>query len=118
VERLDAGERAEVVGAGVEAALAALAARGELSAETWAPIGGVAVEVYEERMQASINPASVGRRVVASPWSRLNELTRGGFRRREMAILAGRPGTGKTAAAMQCASFASESCAVGCSRWR
>jgi replicative DNA helicase len=113
VERLDAGERAEVVGAGVEAALAALAARGELSAETWVPIGGVAVEVYEERMQASINPASVARRVVASPWSRLNELTRGGFRRREMAILAGRPGTGKTAAAMQCASFASESCAVG-----
>jgi replicative DNA helicase len=106
IDQIDAGRSAAEVLAGVEAALSALAARASVQASPWVPIGEVAAEVYDETQEAARNPESRIRRVVPTPWPTLNQLTRGGLRRGEMAILAGRPGTGKTAAAMQMAEHA------------
>lgn len=106
VEKVDAGEPPDQVLAGYESTLAALALRASVQQSPWVPIGETAAQVYDEAQEAERNPESRIRRVVPSPWSKLNYLTRGGFRRGEVAILAGRPGTGKTAAAMQCAEWA------------
>ncbi len=106
VEQIDAGHDAAAVLAGFEAAVTTLAARSSVQASPWVPIGEVAAEVFDETQEAARNPESRIRRVVPTPWPTLNQLTRGGLRRGEMAILAGRPGTGKTAAAMQMAEHA------------
>jgi len=106
IDQIDAGQAAAEVLAGFESALSALAARASVQASPWVPIGEVAAEVYDETQEAARNPESRIKRVVPTPWPTLNQLTRGGLRRGEMAILAGRPGTGKTAAAMQMAEYA------------
>ena len=113
IEKVDAGEPPDQVLAGYETAMAALSLRASVQASPWVPIGETAAQVYEETQEAQRNPESRIRRVVPSPWPKLNYLTRGGFRRGEVAILAGRPGTGKTAAAMQIAEWAALHGGVG-----
>jgi replicative DNA helicase len=106
MHQIDEGRPAAEVLAGFEAAIATLAARASVQASPWVPIGDVAAEVYDETQEAARNPESRIKRVVPTPWPTINLRTRGGLRRGEMAILAGRPGTGKTAAAMQMAEHA------------
>ena len=113
VEQVDSGTAPAEVLAGFEATLSALAARSSVQASPWVPIGTVAVEVYDETQEASRNPESRIKRVVPTPWPTVNHRTRGGLRRGEVAILAGRPGTGKTAAAMQMAEHAAQYGGVG-----
>ena len=113
VEQVDAGEPPEKVLVGYEATLAALSLRASVGGVTWVPIGETARQVYDETEEAARNPESRIRRVVPSPWPALNRLTRGGFRRGEVGILAGRPGTGKTAGAMQIAEWAAQHGGVG-----
>lgn len=113
VEQIDNGQPPSTVLTGFESTLANLAARASVQASPWVPIGVVAMEVYDETQEAAANPESRIRRVVPTPWPTLNTLTRGGIRRGEMAILAGRPGTGKTAAAMQIAEYAALHGGVG-----
>lgn len=52
------------------------------------------------------------RDVVPTPWSRLNSLLGGGFKAGEYILLGARPGTGKTAFALQCAWYAARSVPV------
>ena len=113
VEQVDSGENPAKVLAGYEATLAALSLRSSVQVSPWVPIGDTATQVYEETQEAQRNPESRIRRVVPTPWSWLNWYTRGGIRRGEVAILAGRPGTGKTAAAMQIAEHAALHGGVG-----
>lgn len=105
-EQVDAGEPPDRVLAGYEATLAALTLRASVQASPWVAIGDTAMQVFEEAQEATRNPESRIRRVVPTPWGWLNWYTRGGIRRGEVAILAGRPGTGKTAGAMQMAEHA------------
>lgn len=113
IEKVDAGEPPDQVLAGYESAMAALSLRASVQVSPWVPIGETAAQVYGETQEAQRNPESRIRRVVPSPWPKLNYLTRGGFRRGEVAILAGRPGTGKTAGAMQIAEWAAQYGGVG-----
>ncbi len=113
VERIDHGADPAEVLAGYESAMAALSLRASVQASPWVTIGETAVQVYEETQEAVRNPESRIRRVVPTPWGWLNWYTRGGIRRGEVAILAGRPGTGKTAAAMQMAEHAALHGGVG-----
>ena len=106
MHQIDEGRPAAEVLAGFESAIATLAARASVQASPWVAIGDVAAEVYDETQEAARNPESRIKRVVPTPWPTINLRTRGGLRRGEMAILAGRPGTGKTAAAMQMAEYA------------
>ena len=113
VEQVDRGDPPATVLAGYEATLAALTLRASVQASPWVTIGVTAAQVYEETQEAVRNPESRIRRVVPTPWGWLNWYTRGGIRRGEVAILAGRPGTGKTAAAMQMAEHAALHGGVG-----
>jgi len=113
IERVDNGSDPAEVLAGLETAMAALSLRASVQASPWITIGETARQVFDETQEAQRNPESRIRRVVPTAWPKLNMLTRGGFRRGEVAILAGRPGTGKTAAAMQCAEWAAEHGGVG-----
>lgn len=95
-----------------EAALSALALRRAHQADPWQAAGTVALTVYDALRRYADDPAARMERVLPLPWPTVTTMLRGGMRRGEMVVLAGRPGTGKTAAAMQIVEAAAAAGAV------
>lgn len=96
-----------------EAALEAVRHRDSLERSGWVHVGDTASTVYDETANAANDPSSRTRLLLPTGWHGIDRLVGGGLRPGEVTILAGRPGAGKTAAAMQIAQRASAAGAVG-----
>lgn len=106
-EAIENGANADEVMASTELRLAELAVARAAQADPWRSLGELATAAFDTIQEAHRNPATRQDRVLPLPWPTANRLLRGGVRRGEMVVLAGRPGTGKTAAALQCVEHAS-----------
>jgi replicative DNA helicase len=108
-ERINAGEEPDVALAAFDAAAGELTHRDSLNRPEWVRLGLTAGEVYERTQEMQRDPEASSRLVVRTPWRGLDQRIGGGFRPGQVTILAGRPATGKTAAAMQIASHIARS---------
>lgn len=102
-EQLKDGADPDAALAAFDAASAELTHRDAIDRPDWVRIGTTAAEVYDLTHEMQREPGALARLVVRSPWPGLDDRIGGGFRPGQVSILAGRPATGKTAAAMQIA---------------
>ena len=102
-EQLRDGADPDAALAAFDAAAAELTHRDAIDRPDWVRIGTTAAEVYDLTHEMQREPGALARLVVRSPWPGLDDRIGGGFRPGQVTILAGRPATGKTAAAMQIA---------------
>lgn len=109
MERIKAGEEPDVALAAFDAAAGELTHRDALNRPEWVRAGLTAGEVYDRTQEMQRDPAAASRLVIRTPWRGLNHRIGGGLRPGQVTILAGRPATGKTAAAMQIASHVARS---------
>lgn len=103
-ERIKAGDAPDAVLGAFEAAAGELTHRDTLDRPDWVRLGLTAAEVFDRTQEMQRDPAAASRLVVRTPWRGLDQRIGGGLRPGQVTILAGRPATGKTAAAMQLAS--------------
>lgn len=107
VEAIESGADPDEVMAATELRLADLSVLRASQTDPWRHLGDLAAEAFQAIQETQTNPDKRLDRVVPLPWPTVNRLLRGGMRRGEMVVLAGRPGTGKTAAALQAVEHAS-----------
>jgi replicative DNA helicase len=103
LDSLDSGADPDQALAILDSRAAALTHRDAIDRPDWVRIGQTAAELYEITAAMQRDPAAAARLVARSPWPGLDARIGGGFRPGQITILAGRPATGKTAAAMQIA---------------
>jgi len=109
MERIKAGDEPDVALAAFDAAAGELTHRDAMNRPEWVRMGLTAGEVYDRTQAMQRDPGAASRLVVRTPWRGLDYRIGGGLRPGQVTILAGRPATGKTAAAMQIASHVARS---------
>lgn len=103
-DRIRAGDDPDETLAAFDASAAELSHRDALDRPEWVRMGLTAAEVFDQTQKMQRDPGEASRLVVRTPWRGLDQRIGGGLRPGQITILAGRPATGKTAAAMQLAS--------------
>lgn len=108
IEAIQQGGDVDAVTAATEQRLVELSLMRAAQADPWRSSGDLATAVLDDIQRAAQDPTTRTERVIPLPWPGVTRMLRGGMRRGEMVVIAGRPGTGKTAAAMQIVDHAAQ----------